>query len=241
VTAPTLLISDLHLDEGRPEAIACLLRLLEGRARDAAALWVLGDLFEAWVGDDDGAPWLAPVLDGFAALAARVPVRVLHGNRDFLLGSGFERRSGATLIAEPVLVDLAGRRTVLVHGDALCTDDHAYQAFRAQVRAPAWQQAFLAKPLDERRGFAVQARAASARENASKDQYLMDVAPAAVEALLRATEAELLVHGHTHRPARHALAVDGRPCERLVLGDWHAHGWLAIADGDGLRQETLPF
>lgn len=241
MSAPTLLISDLHLDEGRPQATACLLRLLAGPAREASALWVLGDLFEAWIGDDDDAPWLEPVLEAFAALAAQVPVRVLHGNRDFLLGPGFERRSGATLVAEPVLLELGGRRSVLVHGDAQCAGDHAYQAFRLQVRAPAWQQAFLAQPLAARREFAVQARAASARETVSKDQYLMDVEPAAVAALLREAGAERMVHGHTHRPARHALEVEGRRCERFVLGDWHGHGWLAIADEQGLRQETLPF
>lgn len=238
---PTLFISDLHLDEGRPAATACLLRLLDGPARDAAALWVLGDLFEAWVGDDDDAPWLVPVLDAFAALAAKVPVTVLHGNRDFLLGRGFESRTGARLAVEPCAIDLGGVRTVLVHGDAQCTDDAKYQAFRSQVRAPAWQQAFLAQPLAARRGFAEQARAASRAENADKDAYLMDVNAAAVAALLRDTGATRLVHGHTHRPARHALEVDGRACERWVLGDWHDHGWLARADGDGFRQDQLPY
>ena len=138
MTPATLFISDLHLDEPRPQATHCLLELLAGRAREASALWVLGDLFEAWIGDDDDSPWLAPVLEGFAALAAKVPLHVMHGNRDFLLGAEFCRRSGATLATEPVVLDLQGTRTVLLHGDALCTDDHAYQAFRAQVRRPAW-------------------------------------------------------------------------------------------------------
>ena len=238
---PTLFISDLHLDEDRPEGTACLLRLLAGEARGAAALWVLGDLFEAWIGDDDDAPWLAPVRDGFAALARSVPVHVLHGNRDFLLGAGFAAHTGATVEAEPCVVDLGGVRTALVHGDAQCIDDARYQAFRAQVRAPAWQHAFLAQPLAARRAFAEQARAASRAENADKDAYLMDVNAEAVAALLRETGASRLVHGHTHRPARHALDVDGRRCERWVLGDWHGHGWIARAEGSGFRQDPLPY
>jgi UDP-2,3-diacylglucosamine hydrolase len=241
VTPTTLFISDLHLDEPRPPATRCLLELLRGRARHAAALWVLGDLFEAWIGDDDDAAWLAPVLDGFAALAKVVPLKVLHGNRDFLLGDAFCRRTGATLATEPVVLDLHGTRTVLLHGDALCTDDHAYQAFRAQVRAPAWQRTFLGKPLGERRDFAAQARSASQRENANKDSYLMDVNAAAVTDAFRASGAMRMIHGHTHRPAQHALTVDGRPCERWVLGDWHANGWVMSVDAAGARQEQIPF
>lgn len=241
MTAPTLFISDLHLDDSRPQATRCLLELLGGRARGAAALWVLGDLFEAWIGDDDDSPWLAPVLDAFAALAKDVPLHVLHGNRDFLLGAAFCRRTGATLATEPLVLDLHGTRTVLLHGDALCTDDHAYQAFRVQVRAPAWQQAFLGQTLDQRRAFASQARSASQRENADKDAYLMDVNGDAVAAAFRASGAMRMVHGHTHRPARHALEVDGRPCERWVLGDWHANGWVMTVDRAGARQERIAF
>jgi UDP-2,3-diacylglucosamine hydrolase len=241
VTRPTLFISDLHLDEPRPQATRCLLELLAGRARDAAALWVLGDLFEAWIGDDDDAPWLVPVLDGFAALAKTVPLRVLHGNRDFLLGAAFAARTGATIETEPVVFDLHGTRTVLLHGDAMCTDDHAYQAFRAQVRRPAWQHGFLAQPLTARRDFAAQARAASQRENANKDSYLMDVSADAVATAFRTSGATRMVHGHTHRPARHALEVDGVARERWVLGDWHANGWVATLDAAGFRQEQIAF
>lgn len=241
MTPATLFISDLHLDECRPEATACLQRLLEGPAREAAALWVLGDLFEAWLGDDDDSPWLTPVLDAFAALTATVPVTVLHGNRDFLLGAGFAARSGARLATEPCLLDLGGVPTVLVHGDAQCTDDTRYQAFRAQVRAPAWQDAFLAQPLSARRAFAEQARTASRNETANKDAYLMDVNAGAVAALMRETGATRLVHGHTHRPAQHTFEVEGRRCKRWVLGDWHQHGWLARAEGADFRQEQLPF
>ena len=241
MTPTTLFISDLHLDEPRPQATRCLLELLGGRARSAAALWVLGDLFEAWIGDDDDATWLAPVLDGFAELAKVVPLHVLHGNRDFLLGDAFCRRTGGMLANEPVVLDLHGTRTLLLHGDALCTDDHAYQAFRTQVRAPEWQRTFLGKPLAERRDFAAQARSASQRENANKDSYLMDVNADAVAVAFRAGGATRMIHGHTHRPARHAIAVDGRACERWVLGDWHANGWLMTVDANGCRQEQLPF
>lgn len=241
MSAATLFISDLHLDEGRPEVTACLLRLLGGPARGAAALWVLGDLFDAWVGDDDDAQWLVPVLDAFNTLATKVPVHLVHGNRDFLTGAGFTRRSGIRIATEPVILDLGGTRTVLLHGDSLCTDDHAYQTLRSQVRAPAWQCEFLDRSLAARRDFAIQARAASQRENADKDAYLMDVNQAAVVAALHASDATRMVHGHTHRPALHTLAVDGRDCERLVLGDWHDHGWVAISDAGGMRQETLSF
>jgi UDP-2,3-diacylglucosamine hydrolase len=241
VTSPTLFISDLHLDEPRPQATRCLLELLGGRARHAAGLWVLGDLFEAWIGDDDDSPWLAPVLDAFAALAKAVPLRVLHGNRDFLLGDAFCRRTGATLVTEPVVLDLHGTRTVLLHGDALCTDDHAYQAFRAQVRAPAWQQAFLGQPLDQRRAFAAQARSASQRETANKDSYLMDVNGDAVAAEFRASGATRMIHGHTHRPAQHTLTVDGQARQRWVLGDWHTTGWVMSVDAAGWRQEQIAF
>jgi UDP-2,3-diacylglucosamine hydrolase len=241
VTAPTLFISDLHLDEARPAATACLLELLRGRARSAAALWVLGDLFEAWIGDDDDAPWLAPVQDAFAELARTTPLHLLHGNRDFLIGAAFCASTGARLAAEPVTLELGGERTVLLHGDALCTDDHAYQAFREQVRQPAWQRAFLGQPLDQRRAFAAQARAASQRENANKDSYLMDVNAAAVARAFIDSGATRMIHGHTHRPAQHALEVDGRPRERWVLGDWHGHGWLLTVDASGVRQERLPF
>lgn len=241
MTRPTLFISDLHLDEPRPRATECLLALLRGRARDAGALWVLGDLFEAWIGDDDDAPWLVPVLDGFASLANDVPLHVLHGNRDFLLGEAFCRRTGARLATEPVVLDLHGTRTVLLHGDALCTDDHAYQSFREQVRRPEWQQVFLAQPLSERRAFATQARAASQRENANKDSYLMDVNAAAVARAFSDSGALRMVHGHTHRPAKHALEVYGQPRERWVLGDWHDNGWVMTIDAGGCRQEQLAF
>jgi UDP-2,3-diacylglucosamine hydrolase len=241
VSRPTLFISDLHLDEPRPQATRCLLELLAGRARDAAALWVLGDLFEAWIGDDDDAPWLKPVLDGFAALSAQVPLHVFHGNRDFLLGAAFARRVGARLETEPKVLDLHGTPTVLLHGDELCTDDRDYQAFRDQVRRPAWQHGFLARSLAERRDFAAQARAASQRENSNKDAYLMDVNADAVAAVFRTSGATRMVHGHTHRPARHALEIDGHACERWVLGDWHAHGWVATVDASGFRQEQIPF
>ena len=241
MSAPTLLISDLHLDAARPAATACLLDLLAGRARRAAGLWILGDLFEAWIGDDDDAPWLAPVLDALRALSAEVPVRAMHGNRDFLLGSGFTARTGIALVPEPEVVELGGRRTLLMHGDALCTDDHAYQRLRSQWRDPAWQREFLSRPLAARREFAAQARAESARQNAAKDRYLMDVNTQAVVEALRAARATRLIHGHTHRPATHALAVDGAACERLVLGDWFAHGWVMQVDAAGARQETLDF
>lgn len=242
----TLFISDLHLDPARPEITRLFGDFIEGQARDADALYILGDLFEAWVGDDDPSDTGAYVAKRLAGLAASgVPVWFMHGNRDFLLGPDYARRAGMALLQEPTVVDLHGRRALLVHGDTLCTGDLAYQRFRAQTRDPAWQRQFLAQPLAARLAFAQQARAASQAHqgelrDAGRMETLTDVAPATVEAAFRDHGVDLMIHGHTHRPAVHALDVDGRPCTRIVLGDWYEQGSLLRADADGLRLEALP-
>lgn len=220
----SLFVSDLHLAADTPAASARFLAFLNDVAPQADALYLLGDLFEAWIGDDDlASPPHAAVAAALQSLsAAGVRLFVLHGNRDFLLGPGFCAASGATLLEEPAVVDLYGTPTLLLHGDSLCTDDVAYQQFRAQTRDPAWQRALLARPLDERRQLARQLRAQSEMAKDDKTMAIMDVNAAAVAEALRKNACTRLIHGHTHRPARHLLDIDGRRCERWVLTDWDA-------------------
>jgi UDP-2,3-diacylglucosamine hydrolase len=236
-----LLISDLHLSSTRPEINRAFFEFLRRRAAQARDLWILGDLFEYWVGDDDlEDPFNAKVVAALAELArGGTRVRVMHGNRDFLMGPGFEKASGAELVADPLLVDLYGTKTLLTHGDQLCTDDRDYMAFRAQVRSPAWQKEFLAQPLAARRKQVEGLRAQSETAKSQKPAELMDVNKGAVEALLRERGYPRLIHGHTHRPARHEHRVDGYVCERWVLTDWYESGGVLACDGDGCRMEKL--
>ena len=244
----TLFISDLHLDDSRPEVTALFGRFIDGEARGADALYILGDLFEAWVGDDDPSDtgaFVAAKLRGLAG--AGVPVSFMHGNRDFLVGTAYADRAGMRLLPDTTVVVLYGRPTLLMHGDTLCTDDVAYQEFRAQSRDPRWRARFLAQPLAARQAFAEQARAASRahqaglREAGAMDA-ITDVAPATVEDTFRRFGIDTLVHGHTHRPAVHDLAVDDRSCQRIVLGDWHEQGSVLRVDAKGLDLSaiTLP-
>jgi len=241
----TLFISDLHLDPERPGITRLFGAFLDGEARRADALYILGDLFEAWVGDDDPSDTGRFVGERLAALAAAgVPVHFMHGNRDFLLGEDYARRTGMVLLQDPTVVRVHGRRALLMHGDTLCTGDTAYQQFRAQTRDPAWQQAFLAQPLEARLAFARQARAASqARQGELREsgrmETITDVTPAAVDAAFRAHDVDLMIHGHTHRPAVHALEVDGSVRTRVVLGDWYEQGSVLRVDAAGMRLESL--
>jgi UDP-2,3-diacylglucosamine hydrolase len=230
-TGPLMVISDLHLDVAPGPKLETFLRFLKGPAHDAGALLILGDLFEYWIGDDAGFPSAGPVAQGLSELAC--PVHFVHGNRDFLLGEDFASRAGMQLHGEWVRVDAGADAILLAHGDQLCTDDHEMQAFRRQVRDPHWQKSFLARPLPERIAAAQHARAESQARNSEKSMEIMDVSPDAVTECLRLSGLSRLVHGHTHRPARHVLAVDGRACERWVLPSWdEAPGYLVIgADG----------
>jgi UDP-2,3-diacylglucosamine hydrolase len=237
----TLFISDLHLDPERPEVTRLFGDFIDGEARTADALYILGDLFEAWVGDDDPSETGAFVASKLRALAdAGVPVAFQHGNRDFLVGRDFARRAGLRLLPEHAVVPLYGKPALLMHGDTLCTGDAAYQAFRAQTRASAWQAQFLAQPLAARLAFAAQARAAShQRQQAMKTddraqfETITDVAPDAVHETLARYGVDTLIHGHTHRPAIHALDVDDRDCRRIVLGDWYTQGSVLRVQADG--------
>ena len=226
----TLFISDLHLDTERPQITELFGRFLRSEAYGADALYILGDLFEAWVGDDDPSETGAFVARELHELqASGVPVHFIRGNRDFLLGEDFAQRAGMRILPDPSVVMLYGEPTLIMHGDTLCTDDLAYQQFRAQTRNPQWQAQFLAQPLAARIAFAQQARAASrAHQSGLKQQGTMetitDVSPAMVESTFGRYGLSRIIHGHTHRPAVHELMIEGRPCERIVLGDWYDHG-----------------
>lgn len=228
-----LFLSDLHLDDSRPETIAAFEAFCAGEARGAEAVYLLGDLFEAFIGDDDG-----ELADRVAAATRRlsesgVPVAFMRGNRDFLVGPGYAARAGWTLLADPAVILLGGEPTLLMHGDLLCLDDVAYQTFRRQVRDPAWQQAFLSQPLPARRAFAAQARAASAAAQAGRDESIGDVAPGEVRRIMALHGVRRLIHGHTHRPAMHAVALPDGTGQRIVLGDWYEQGSVLRVDADG--------
>ena len=214
----TLFISDCHLDPGRPEVVRELIDFLDDRAGGAARLYILGDLFEVWLGDDDPARGLQAVIESLQRRAQTSALYFLGGNRDFLLGQTFAARVGLELLSEPEYLELGEHRVVLVHGDTLCTDDHDYQAFRQMVRNPQWQHAFLHKPLAERQAIAARLRGDSADAMAAKSMNIMDVNAAAVQACFLEHRVDTIIHGHTHRPAVHRYA-DG--LTRYVLGDWN--------------------
>jgi UDP-2,3-diacylglucosamine hydrolase len=236
-----LFISDLHLDPARPAITGLLLNFLEQPARQAEALYILGDLFEAWIGDDDAAEPGQTVAAALRALTdSGVPAYFLHGNRDFLLGARFAAASGIQLLPESVIIQLAGEPVLLLHGDTLCIDDVEYQAFRAQVRHPAWQAQILALPLAQRRALAGQLRETSRQAAQQKAADITDVNPAEVERVMRAQGVQHLIHGHTHRPAIHEWLLDGQPARRAVLGDWQEQqGSVLRCDADGWRLEPL--
>jgi UDP-2,3-diacylglucosamine hydrolase len=237
----TLFISDLHIDASRPPIVRQFLSFLEIEAARAEALYILGDLFESWVGDD--APDRAQIaaIQGIRALTSRgVPCFVMHGNRDFLLSSQFCQDSGAELLSDPVIVTLYGERILVMHGDALCTDDRAYQRLRATVRDPDWQLRFLKLSVKARRALAGAARAGSQAHTAAVEYTITDVNASSVAQVLHGSGLSTLLHGHTHRPAIHAIEVDGRPCTRIVLGDWYEHGSLLRWDENGPELLSLP-
>jgi len=218
----TLFIADLHLSEERPHIIRLFRDFLKGEARQADALYILGDLFEAWLGDDAVPPGMVDVLHDINHLTKRgVPVYVMVGNRDFLLGAGFETLTGCTLLPDPSIVNLYGTDTLLMHGDTLCTDDIEYQTIRKQIRSPQWQQAILAKSIEERVQIAREARTESRTRTREKSDDIMDVNVQAVENAFHTHKVTRLIHGHTHRPAVHESTVNDKTITRIVLGDWY--------------------
>ena len=229
-----LFISDLHLTPERPEANERFFEFIEGKARGAEALYVLGDLFEGWLGDDAIVERFNAVIAGFFAGLSRAGTKlyVMHGNRDFLIGERFCKETGARLLDDPTVVEIDGAPTLLMHGDTLCTDDVEYQSWRSKSRAPAFMAAFLAKPLEERRAMSVAMREKSKEVIAGKAAEIMDVNAGAVREAFHRHGVSRLVHGHTHRPGHHELEVDGRRCERWVLPDWYGRGgYLEIIRG----------
>ncbi len=237
----TLFVSDLHLDPARPAITALFLDFLARQAGRADACYILGDLFEAWVGDDDDAELGRAVAGALRALAdSGVPVHFLHGNRDFLIGERFAAAAGVRLLPESEAIDLYGEPVLLLHGDTLCTDDADYQAFRAQVRDPAWQARLLELPLAQRRALAGQLRETSQQATQLKETAITDVNLEAVDGALRARGIRRMIHGHTHRPAIHEWMLDGQPARRAVLGDWYDRGSVLRCDVTGWRLEPLP-
>jgi UDP-2,3-diacylglucosamine hydrolase len=238
----TLFISDLHLSEEQPKVAQSFLRFLRNSAPQAEAMYILGDLFEAWAGDDDLAdPFhkrMVKALEKVSSGGTRI--FLMHGNRDLLMGQELAQACGATLLSDPSLIDLYGAPTLLTHGDQLCTDDRAYQAYRKQVHDPAWQRQFLAQPLAARKAFIAQLRTRSQDEKQKKNHAIMDVNNEAVIAFLRDHHYPNLIHGHTHRPGHHLLHVDGCTCERWVLGDWDSLPNALYCDDSGeVRWETV--
>jgi UDP-2,3-diacylglucosamine hydrolase len=236
-----LFISDLHLDAGRPDAIRRFTDFIDRRALHARELYILGDLFEAWIGDDDDDPGLQPVIQSLAQLSkAGVPSAVMHGNRDFLLGQRFCEATGCRLLGDFERIEVQGRPVLLTHGDLLCTDDTRYMTLRATLRDQNWQRDFLVKSLPERRTIAADLRNLSATEIAAKPDDIMDVNQTTVEQTMRHFDVDRLLHGHTHRPAVHRFSLDGRDATRIVLGAWHDGASIVSWDTTGFRLEQLP-
>ena len=236
------LASDMHLGPETPATLDAFLAFLDAAAEEADALLLPGDIFDAWIGDDvirAAPPWLAAVVQGLARTSARIPVWLGRGNRDFLIGEEFAKAAGASRLPDQVLLETDYGLVLLSHGDEYCTDDVAYQQFRAMVRDPEWQTQFLAQSIPQRLAMAAQARGESMAANQSKSLEIMDVNPQAVERAFAESGAAVMIHGHTHRPARHVVNVGGKRCERWVLQDWdldHAKpprgGWMVL-DRDG--------
>lgn len=237
----SLFISDLHLCDSRPEIIQAFIQFTETTARQADALYILGDLFEYWAGDD--AIESGTHQESINALKAlsnqQVNTFFIHGNRDFLIGHGFAQASGMTLLPDPTVVDLYGHRVLLSHGDILCTDDTDYQAFRSTVRTEAWQKEFLSQPLDDRLAYIASVRAKSDAEKSIKSMEIMDVNTQAVEQLLSMHQFPTLIHGHTHRPAKHTHSIAQHSCDRWVLGDWYEQGSYLSVDESGFHAHQL--
>jgi UDP-2,3-diacylglucosamine hydrolase len=222
----TLFISDLHLEESRPDITGAFLRFLETRAMGVERLYILGDFFEAWIGDDERTPLQEQVAAALRDVRdSGTEIFLMHGNRDFLIGQDYCERAGATLLGDPTVIDLYGTPALLMHGDSLCTADVEYQKFRASMRNPQMQKMLLARPLADRQQMARQLRQMSMAKNQGKAEDIMDVTPEEVVKELEHHGVQLMIHGHTHRPAIHELEANGEQARRIVLGDWDKHMW----------------
>lgn len=227
----TLFISDLHLEESRPDITEAFLRFLDEKASGVEQLYILGDFFEAWIGDDERTPLQEQIAAALRKLRdSGTDIFLMHGNRDFLIGQDFCDRAGARLLDDPTVIDLHGTPTLLMHGDSLCTADVEYQKFRANMRNPQWQQMILQRPLADRQQMARQLREISMAKNQGKEEFIMDVTPEEVVKDMEKHGVQQLIHGHTHRPAVHELTANGAPAKRIVLGDWDKNVWWLRAE-----------
>jgi len=235
-----LLISDLHLEEERPDITRAFLHFLDTRARQAEALYILGDFFEVWIGDDAMSPFQHGIAGALRRLSdSGTRLYLMHGNRDFLLGKAFCREAGCTLLGEPHTVELAGEKVLLMHGDSLCTRDIGYQKMRRLLRNPLSLFILRNLPLNTRHQLARKLRSESRSQTRMKASDIVDVTPAEVQRVMGRYGVKTLIHGHTHRPDVHALQVDGQPARRIVLGDWDKYGWALQVDDNGFNQSPF--
>ena len=235
-----LLISDLHLEEERPDITRAFLHFLDTRARQAEALYILGDFFEVWIGDDAMSPFQHGIAGALRRLSdSGTRLYLMHGNRDFLLGKAFCREAGCTLLGEPHTVELAGEKVLLMHGDSLCTRDIGYQKMRRLLRNPLSLFILRNLPLNTRHQLARKLRSESRSQTRMKASDIVDVTPAEVQRVMGRYGVKTLIHGHTHRPDVHALQVDGQPARRIVLGDWDKYGWALQVDNNGFNQSPF--
>ena len=238
----TLFISDLHLSADRPDITACFLHFMSTEARGIDALYVLGDLFEMWIGDDDDSPFHQQIKSAFRQLTdSGVPCYFIHGNRDFLIGKQFSQETGVELLPEHTVVDLYGTPTLILHGDTLCTLDEGYQRYRKKVHNRFIQWLFFRLPLRYRQRIGEKMRSGSSQTNQTKSQTIMDVTPSEVVHVMAELEVNQMIHGHTHRPDVHTLSVNGQDARRIVLGDWYDHGSVLVCTPQGCQLETRDF
>lgn len=230
----TLVISDLHLEENRPDITDLFINFMKNAEKSAHALYILGDFFESWIGDDDDSSFHRLIISTLKhATDQGLPVYMMHGNRDFLLGKRFLRQSGCKLLPEEYVINLYGTRTLMMHGDTLCREDHKYLKFRKKARSWFWQKLMLLKSLDSRRTLAKRYREGSKKHTSTTPYHIMDVTQDEVERLMLTHQVNHLIHGHTHRQAIHQFHLQGSPATRTVLGAWHEHGNVLICEPDG--------
>ena len=239
----SLFISDLHLCASRPAITEAFLKFLKTQAKQAEKLFILGDLFEYWAGDDDlNHPDHQNIIQALKAVSQNTAIYFIHGNRDFLIGHAFAEASGATILADPSALNLYGHSVLLSHGDALCTDDVEYQAFKKLVRSQDWQTKFLGQPLSQRKAQIEELRKKSEEEKSGKPYKIMDINTEALSQLLKAFNyPAIFIHGHTHRPNVHKLHLEGKHCTRIVLGDWYEQGSCLRLDNSGFRNIPIQF
>lgn len=228
-----LFISDLHLEIKRPDITRAFFRYLKNLPAQTEALYILGDLFEVWIGDDDHSAFNLEVIGKLREASKSTKIHIMRGNRDFLYGEEFTKLSHCQLISDPSLINYQGHNYLLMHGDSLCTEDHSYMAFREQVRSPAWQAEILAQPIEQRHNLARQLRETSLEANSQKSIDIMDVTPDEVLKVMAKHQVTRLIHGHTHRPGEHTVEVNGQSATRWVLGDWDQYGWQIQIDDNG--------